>query len=489
MTELLNGTVRIKAAAAMLGVTPQTVRNWAAAGHIPSLRHPMNGYRLFQVQDIERLVVKDHSGKAVQTSNEDGVEMPPIPAVVYSKVHEAGRRTVTFASGQTIATEIQSITRAEAYGAADFECDWLRAKERPVAAGGRRVRVGDVFSGGGIFSLGVDEALRAAGYQAEHTFGLDFDRDAISTFGFNFPESLAMHTDVASITAGQVGARRSSAERDFMRAVGGLDILVAGPPCQGHSDLNNHTRRDDPKNSLYFSVARLAEILEPSLVLIENVPGVVHDRSAVVQRTAEALESLGFHVSSRLVDMSKLGVPQTRKRFVLVGSRRGPVDLDLAMSLHLDSERPVSWAIDDLVGSYCDGVTYDSSASHSAENRRRIDYLFDHDLRDLPNAERPPCHRDKAHSYVSVYGRMSWDRPAPTITGGFGSTGQGRFVHPLFRRTLTPHEACRLQFVPDFFAFPNNLGRRSMQQIIGNAAPPKLSQAVVLTAALQGVLL
>ncbi|WP_258955709.1 DNA cytosine methyltransferase [Achromobacter dolens] len=375
------------------------------------------------------------------------------------------------------------------YSSADFERDWLRTKERPAAASGRRVRIGDAFSGGGIFSLGVDEALRAAGYQAEHSFGLDFDRDAISTFGWNFPESLAMHADVTTITDGRVGVRHSSTERDFVRSVGSLDILVAGPPCQGHSDLNNHTRRNDPKNSLYFSVARLAELLEPSLVLIENVPGVVYDRSAVVQRTAEALESLGFHVSSRLVDMTKLGVPQTRKRFVLVGSRRGPVDLDLAMSLHSGLERPVSWAIDDLVDSYRDGVTYDSSASHSAENRRRIDYLFDHNLHDLPNAERPPCHRDKAHSYVSVYGRMWWERPAPTITGGFGSTGQGRFVHPLYRRTLTPHEACRLQFIPDFFTFPDNLGRRSMQQIIGNAAPPKLSQAVVLTAALQGVLL
>ncbi len=473
----------------MLGVTPQTVRNWADTGQIPSLRHPLNGYRLFQIQDIQRLIVGDRSGEAARSNTEHGVRTPPAPTVSYSRVNLAGRRTVTFADGGAVSTEVRSPKGSNAYGAADFERDWLRSMERPAAAQGRRVRVGDAFSGGGIFSLGVDEALRAVGYQAEHTFGLDFDRDAISTFGWNFPESSAMHTDVATITNGQVGARRSSTEREFMRAVGSLDILVAGPPCQGHSDLNNHTRRNDPKNSLYFSVARLAELLEPSLVLIENVPGVVHDRSAVVQRTAEALESLGFHVSSRLVDMTKLGVPQTRKRFVLVGSRRGPVDLDLAMNLHSDSERPVSWAIDDLVGSYREGVIYDSSASHSAENRRRIDYLFDHDLRDLPNAERPPCHRDKAHSYVSVYGRMSWDRPAPTITGGFGSTGQGRFVHPLFRRTLTPHEACRLQFVPDFFTFPDDLGRRSMQQIIGNAAPPKLSQAVVLTAALQGVLL
>jgi len=488
--ESFAGTVLVKTAASMLGVTPQTVRNWAASGRLRSVRHPLNGYRLFQVEDIQRLMVSDQSddaAKARATALKSTVT--PAPPLLYSWADGQGCRTVGLPDGRTVRTEVPSQARPTTYCAADFERDWLRVKARPKAASGRRVRIGDAFSGGGIFSLGVDEALRATGYQAEHSFGLDFDRDAISTFGLNFPGSLAMHADIGSITDGRVGRRRSSSELAFTQTVGDVDILVAGPPCQGHSDLNNHTRREDPKNSLYFSVARLAELLEPTLVLIENVPGVVHDRSAVVRRTAEALESIGYYVSSRVVDMSLLGVPQRRKRFVMVGSRVGPVDLDLAIAMHADAERPISWALNDLVSSYRDGVIYDSSASHSAENRRRIDYLFDQDLQDLPNAERPPCHRDKAHSYVSVYGRMWWDRPAPTITGGFGSTGQGRFVHPLFRRTLTPHEACRLQFVPDFFAFPEAVGRRSMQQIIGNAAPPKLSHAVILAAAVQGVLL
>lgn len=75
---------------------------------------------------------------------------------------------------------------------------------------------------------------------------------------------------------------------------------------------------------------------------------------------------------------------------------------------------------------------------------------FENNLFELPNSERPDCHRLKPHSYKSVYGRMYWDRPAPTITRGFGSTGQGRFVHSLLKRTITPHEAARIQFFPDF---------------------------------------
>src|SRR5205823_6332402 len=96
---------------------------------------------------------------------------------------------------------------------------------------------------------------------------------------------------------------------------------------------------------------------------------------------------------------------------------------------------------------------FDTAAVHAAVNQRRIEYLFEHDVFDLPNEIRPDCHRLKDHAYHAVYGRMRWNEPAPTITTGFGSTGQGRFVHPLKPRTLTPHEAARLQLIPDFFCF------------------------------------
>ena len=122
---------------------------------------------------------------------------------------------------------------------------------------------------------------------------------------------------------------------------------------------------------------------------------------------------------------------------------------------------------------------FNSSANHSDENKRRIHYLFEHDIHDLPNSERPDCHRLKPHGYVAVYGRMYWNIPSPTITGGFGSCGQGRFVHPLKERTLTPHEAARVQFFPDFFDFKGVL-RRELQQVIGNAVPSKAGFVVAL---------
>src|SRR6185312_3602501 len=102
-------------------------------------------------------------------------------------------------------------------------------------------------------------------------------------------------------------------------------------------------------------------------------------------------------------------------------------------------------------------------------------FLFEHGLYDLPNNQRPECHRDGNHSYRSVYGRLRWTEPAQTITTGFGSMGQGRYVHPQRRRTLTPHEAARLQTFPDWFDFGKETRRGVLAKAIGNAVPPFLT--------------
>ena len=93
---------------------------------------------------------------------------------------------------------------------------------------------------------------------------------------------------------------------------------------------------------------------------------------------------------------------------------------------------------------------------------------------------RPDCHRKKSHTYQSVYGRMSWLEAAPTITSGYETMGRGRFVHPKRRRTITAHEAARLQFIPDFVDFSSVVERSSLDRLIGNAVPPKLSYVLGL---------
>lgn len=255
------GSVRIKKAAEMLGVTAQTVRNWVAAGRLPSVRHPINGYRLFQVEDIDKL--STFHGEEVlcelATTLETGANSEAQGPISYSLRDGLGVRTVRLSDGRTISTSLISTCKSGNYDGSQYEYDWLRLKSSPKAPElGRRVRVGDAFCGGGVFSLGVDEALRSIGMTPVHAFGLDFNADAINTFKLNFPGSVAMYDDITTVINGEVGKAETIEELRFLESVGGsVDVLLAGPPCQGNSDLNNHTRRQDPKNNLYFSVVRL----------------------------------------------------------------------------------------------------------------------------------------------------------------------------------------------------------------------------------------
>lgn len=287
--------------------------------------------------------------------------------------------------------------------------------------------------------------------------------------------------DLAEVM-GQGDARTRTSERRLFAHVPDDSLLLAGPPCQGHSALNNHTRHDDPRNDLYVAVARAARLLEPKAIIVENVRGVGADRRGAVSHCATALEKLGYQVTQRRLDLNRIGVPQSRVRHVLVATRGHPVQWTLPDV----PTRDVRWAIEDLLD-HENETAFDMPSAPTAANRDRIAWLFAHDEFDLPNELRPRCHQGD-HSYRSMYGRLRWDAPAQTITSGFGSMGQGRYVHPLRPRTLTPHEAARLQFLPDFVRLQEFRRRSAQAQAIGNAAPPRLTLTLVEALVSQGFL-
>jgi DNA (cytosine-5)-methyltransferase 1 len=338
-------------------------------------------------------------------------------------------------------------------------------------------------------SLGVKMAAEALGLRFESLVAADFAKAALDVYEANLRPALAFRGNLAKairrrLRGGRVCDVRLT-DRDFRARAKGVDVLIGGPPCQGHSDLNNHSRRDDPKNSLYLLMPAVALALRPSVVIIENVPAVVHDRRGVVDATVATLVGAGYTVTPATVPMVEVGVAQTRRRHFLIavlGKKR--VDAGAVIRSLRTAARPVSWAIDDLQATVPDSV-FDSASVPSDKNRKRIDWLFENDEFDLPNPHRPTCHRDKQHSYVSMYGRMRWGEPAQTITSGFGSPGQGRYIHPTRRTTLTPHEAARLQFFPDSYRFEPEgraLGRSELAVMIGNAVPPKASYVLALGA-------
>lgn len=324
--------------------------------------------------------------------------------------------------------------------------------------------------------------------RCEIALALDIDDAALGVYRANFrvESTVARNVDVGKLFAGRLGAPLTRREQRLRTTTGRVDLVVAGPPCQGHSDLNNNSRRCDPRNSLYLRVVRAAKVLRPKAVIVENVPAVIHDKGRVVSRASNGLRALGYHVCSQLVAAERIGLAQTRRRHILIGVRDASLDLSFLKRLEKLKQKTVRDYIGDLVA--LNGTRmplFDYASAMSMKNQTRAKYLFKHRRYDLPNWRRPKCHHDD-HSYVSMYGRLRWNRPAQTITSGFGSMGQGRFLHPARVRTLTPHEAARLQGFPDFFSFSTITARTSLHTIIGNAVPPRLAAIFVDQLIVQG---
>jgi DNA (cytosine-5)-methyltransferase 1 len=380
--------------------------------------------------------------------------------------------------------ETEACTRGSCRRCLDDQA-FLRRKRRPASKrDDSPIRAVDLFAGCGGMSVGLVEAARRCGRALEIPLAVDSQADMVAAYEANLPFATAQASDVMTTFPGAVGAPLTAAEKFLQKSTGKVDLLLGGPPCQGHSDLNNHTRRSDPKNTLYLRMARAAEVLRPKIVIVENVAAVQHDQLRVVDVTAESLRQAGYAVAARVIDLRRVGVPQRRRRHLLIASRLAHIDPaktleTLASGIPGHPDRTVRWAIADLLAVEGES-TYDTAAALTETNARRIDHLFDHDLYDLPNRHRPECHRDGDHTYVSMYGRLRWDDPAQTITTGFGSMGQGRYVHPAQRRTITPHEAARLQTFPDWYRFDEDTLRTVLATMIGNAVPPLLMVALGL---------
>ena len=389
-------------------------------------------------------------------------------------------RTVVRRDGSLATSALTAVERlnpdCDEYGV--FWSAWLRGARQPAAPHAQEIRTVDLFAGCGGLSLGVEEACRALGLVSRCVLAVDVNEHAMTVFEANLKPERSHLGAIENLVDGELGGSTTPRERQLVEELGTVTMAIGGPPCQGHSDLNNHTRRRDPKNALYVRMTRFAEVIRPDHLIVENVPGVVHDRGLVVSQTRSLLSQIGYSVSDAVLMTDRLGWPQRRRRHVLIASRTThDVDLSTVEARHGRAVLPVSWALTTPPSG--DGLVH-TPARHSKTNRARIAYLFENDIYELPNDRRPDCHRYRAHTYKSVYGRMRWDEPAPTITSGFGSTGQGRFVHPREPRTLTPREAARVQGFPDWYDFGMVPSRVALQEMIGNAVPSRLAYVAAL---------
>jgi DNA (cytosine-5)-methyltransferase 1 len=324
---------------------------------------------------------------------------------------------------------------------------------------------------------------------------VDSDPCAASVYAANHDTRVRSTRSVTSLIDYRIRGRAGEAgfiyppeiiDPALAEALAGVDLVMAGPPCQGHSNLNNRTRRSDKRNTFYLTVPAFAVAAGARMAIIENVPEVEHDDRQVVDTAQRLFEEAGYAVVRGTLRADAMGWPQTRRRSFLVARRdAAPIPLDdVAEALSDQETRTLEWLIGDLADTDSDDLM-DRSSVLNAENTERIEWLFDNDAHELPAHLRPPSQRGGT-TYAAVYGRMHMDRPAPTVTTGFMTPGRGRYIHPTRPRTLTPREAARIQGFPDTYRFvtdPRNPPNRSkLAKWIGDAVPMPLGYAAALSA-------
>jgi len=348
----------------------------------------------------------------------------------------------------------------------------------------------DIFSGCGGFSLGVQESLNMLGFKSSCLYAVDYDIDCIRNHKKNIRSSQYEHKSISDVVAYEIDP--ANEHDDFISKpyilsnklkslFSTVDLIIASPPCQGHSNFNNHSRRTDDKNLLYLSPVAIATYLKIPMIIIENVIGVRKSFIDVVSISKKILNKHGYNVKDIFLDASDFGVSQSRKRHFLVASQYSLNDFDQQINrLKLD-KIPTGRIFDYMDRSYegeLDG--YIKHSELSIDNIQRINHLFDNNSYILPNHERPECHQD-GHTYPSVYGRINPEEISSTITSGFYSPGRGKYIHPYERRALNAREASHIQGIPDYF-WKSGLKENTnvnYSKFIGDAVPPPITFPIV----------
>jgi DNA (cytosine-5)-methyltransferase 1 len=316
----------------------------------------------------------------------------------------------------------------------------------------------DLFSGCGGLTLG----LKQAGFQV--VGAVEIDSFAVETYQANHKKVFVWEKDIAKISMRLV-------RKQLGLKPGQLDLLAGCPPCQGFSTmttLNGKHCMNDARNDLVFQFLRFVRGLKPKAVMMENVPGLAKD--ARILKVTAALKRMGYHCKYEVLDAADYGVPQRRRRFILVGG----LGKEIPFGKTARKKRTVREAFA-LLGKRAKTdrlhkLREDRSAKVMARIRAtpkdggsRLDLGEEHQL---------DCHR-KCSGFKDVYGRMAWDDVSPTITGGCFNPSKGRFLHPTKNRNISMREAALLQSFPANYFFPVKRGKTSVAQMIGNALPPE----------------
>lgn len=330
------------------------------------------------------------------------------------------------------------------------------------------LRLLDLFAGCGGMTRGF---IDSGSY--ESVFAVEWDADAAETYRVNFGDHIvqAPIEDVAHFPS--------------------VDVVIGGPPCQGFSPLNREAVGME-RRGLWRQYLRALEQADPRAFVMENVPELL--TSPEFAAFKKEARKLGFTVEGRILNAADFGVPQRRRRAIVIGTRGDqvswpePSHANPSSQADLGEPKP-GWltfreAVEGLP------LTPDGKSWHRPRNPRATSVrrykAVPRDGGDRFQMQRnldraglsdlvPACWRNKPTGTTDVFGRLWWDRPSITIRTEFYKPEKGRYLHPSAHRPITVREAARLMTFEDDFVFPEDQSMTSVAKQIGNAVPPKLA--------------
>lgn len=318
----------------------------------------------------------------------------------------------------------------------------------------------DLFSGVG----GLTAGMHRAGFKTEMAFELD--ELASKAYNLNHKKTKVITKDIRKVDIEEVKQQLNGQT---------IHLLAGCPPCQGFSSirrLNKSKPVNDDRNGLINEYIHFIEELMPYTFMMENVPGLALDDS--FHKARKILVKLGYYVDHQIVNVKDYGVPQSRKRLVMVGSRLGPLKVAEPINKKV--------TVRETIGSMpAPEETNDPLHKIFPVHTPKI-YQLIKDIphnggsrKDLGKDRQLKCHKKENIGFNDVYGRLRWDDYSTTITGGCLNPSKGRFLHPEQDRCISAREAALLQSFPKKYKFPVDASRSSIALMIGNALPPQFS--------------
>ena len=327
----------------------------------------------------------------------------------------------------------------------------------------------DLFAGGGGLSLG----LKKAGFNM--ILAVEINKEIAKTYSANHPETKLLIEDIRKIN------------KDKLKEILGnrkIHLIAGCPPCQGFSQLTQKYKREDSRNLLPLEMARIIIELEPEIVMMENVPGIANRGKKILERFIRILENKGYIVNWKILQVADYGVPQSRRRFVLLAGKGFGIQIPESKNKRRKTLREALKGINKtpLTLSEANGrggpakFNWHVIRDMGEINIKRLEAIKEGSNRlDLPQKLRPRCHKKENKGFKNFYGRMAWNNVSPTITRGCTTLSMGRFGHPSENRTISVREAAIIQTFPKNYEIDTNfIGSASIT--VGNAFPPKLAR-------------